>query len=213
MPAANYEESDPDNSTQPAPRRQSWVSEPASPSPADDDSSNSKPTLEVTPEEADNTPDGAGTPPVLTEEEISEFKEAFQLFDEDGDGNITIDELRKVMYGLGQRPSEAELKAMIDEVDEDGGGEIDLGEFTIMMIKQMQGIDEDALARDAFKAFDKNKDGVVDEEDIISMGPELRELVGIDLSKDEVRQMLLVADQNGDGEFDFEEFKAMMLGE
>lgn len=37
----------------------------------------------------------------LTEEQIAEFKEAFSLFDKDGDGNITTKELGTVMRSLG----------------------------------------------------------------------------------------------------------------
>ena len=49
-----------------------------------------------------------------------EFKEAFSLFDKDGDGTITTKELGTVMRSLGQNPTEAELKDMIAEVDADG---------------------------------------------------------------------------------------------
>uniref|UniRef100_A0A9J8C0Z2 Calmodulin n=1 Tax=Cyprinus carpio carpio TaxID=630221 RepID=A0A9J8C0Z2_CYPCA len=55
----------------------------------------------------------------LTEEQIAEFKEAFSLFDKDGDGTITTKELGTVMRSLGQNPTEAELQDMINEVDAD----------------------------------------------------------------------------------------------
>jgi len=53
---------------------------------------------------------------------FSEFKEAFSLFDKDGDGTITTKELGTVMRSLGQNPTEAELQDMINEVDADGEG-------------------------------------------------------------------------------------------
>jgi len=53
-----------------------------------------------------------------------EFKEAFSLFDKDGDGTITTKELGTVMRSLGQNPTEAELQDMINEVDADGLGDM-----------------------------------------------------------------------------------------
>ena len=51
---------------------------------------------------------------------ISEFREAFAMFDKDGDGTIDITELGTVMRSLGQTPTEDELTEMIHEADADG---------------------------------------------------------------------------------------------
>lgn len=59
----------------------------------------------------------------LSDDQIAEFKEAFALFDRNGDGSITTDELGTVLRSLGQDPTEDELQQMIDEVDEDGDGQ------------------------------------------------------------------------------------------
>ena len=60
----------------------------------------------------------------LTDEQTAEFKEAFALFDKDGDGTISTKELGMVMNSLGQKPTPQELDNMISEVDIDGNGEI-----------------------------------------------------------------------------------------
>lgn len=49
-----------------------------------------------------------------------EFREAFGLFDKDGDGTITARELGTVMRSLGQNPTEAELQDAVNEIDADG---------------------------------------------------------------------------------------------
>lgn len=51
---------------------------------------------------------------------IADLREAFGLFDIDGDGKITTDELGTVMKSLGMSPSADQLREMIDEVDIDG---------------------------------------------------------------------------------------------
>ena len=48
-----------------------------------------------------------GTP--LTDEQLAEFKEVFALFDKDGDGTITAQELGTVMRSMGKNPSIEEL--------------------------------------------------------------------------------------------------------
>lgn len=88
----------------------------------------------------------------LTEEQIAEFKEAFSLFDKDGDGTITTKELGTVMRSLGQNPTEAELADMINEVDADGNGTIDFPEFLTMMARKMK--DTDSEVRQKISADD-----------------------------------------------------------
>merc|ERR1712122_474547 len=92
----------------------------------------------------------------LTEEQIAEFKEAFSLFDKDGDGTITTKELGTVMRSLGQTPTEAELHDMINEVDNDGSGTIDFAEFLSLMSKKMKDADSEEELMEAFKVFDKD---------------------------------------------------------
>ena len=60
----------------------------------------------------------------LSVEKIAEFREAFNLFDKDGDGNITTKELGTCMRSLGQNPTEAEIAELICEVDVEGTGTI-----------------------------------------------------------------------------------------
>lgn len=49
-----------------------------------------------------------------------ELREAFALFDKDGDGCITSAELLTVMKSLGQPTTDRETKEMIQRVDKDG---------------------------------------------------------------------------------------------
>lgn len=59
----------------------------------------------------------------------NELKEAFKAFDADGDGTTSKDELKKILAKFGQTLTDAELDAVMAEVDTDGDGEIDYNEF------------------------------------------------------------------------------------
>ena len=50
----------------------------------------------------------------------TEYKECFDLFDANGDGMISIDELEGMMCKFGDKPDPEELKKMMDTVDTDG---------------------------------------------------------------------------------------------
>lgn len=45
----------------------------------------------------------------------------------------------QVMRALGQDPTEDELEAMVEDVDEDGSGSIEVDEFIKMMAKRSKG--------------------------------------------------------------------------
>ncbi len=49
-----------------------------------------------------------------------DFKDAFRYLDVNGTGSINVGDLNQAMIALGQNPTEAELREMVDKVDEDG---------------------------------------------------------------------------------------------
>ncbi len=90
----------------------------------------------------------------LTLEQIEDFREAFSLFDSDGDGAITTKDLAQVMRALGQKPTEAELQQMITDHDADGSGTIEFPEFLEMMGRKLKDVDSEFEIREAFRVFD-----------------------------------------------------------
>ncbi|XP_044477063.1 calmodulin-like [Mangifera indica] len=143
----------------------------------------------------------------LTEEQIAEFKEAFSLFDRDGDGCITTKELGTVMRSLGQNPTEAELLDMISEVDADQNGTIDFPEFLNLMARKLKDTDSEEELKEAFKVFDKDQNGFIS-------AAELRHVManlGEKLTDEEVKEMIQEADVDGDGQVNYDEFVRMML--
>ncbi|MEQ9551717.1 MAG: EF-hand domain-containing protein [Coleofasciculus sp. G3-WIS-01] len=93
----------------------------------------------------------------MNEAEVERLWQAFRVFDEDGSGEISADELGAVMRSLGQNPTEAQLHDMIKEVDVDSSGAIDFEEFKALMVSQ-QG-DRESRLRLAFSVFDEDGSG------------------------------------------------------
>ena len=79
----------------------------------------------------------------LDDVRIAELKEMFELFDKDGSGGISENELYGVMKNMGYEITESECKDMIMRADQDSNGCIDFEEFKIMMSRQPK-IEEEA---------------------------------------------------------------------
>ena len=74
----------------------------------------------------------------LSQKEVQELKEQFQLFDTDGSGYISWKELGHMLRALGSNPTEAELKKMISKHDKDGSRGLDFTEYLKMVTPHIQ---------------------------------------------------------------------------
>ncbi|XP_012453866.1 calmodulin-like protein 8 [Gossypium raimondii] len=143
---------------------------------------------------------------IISEEQIVEFKEAFCLFDKDGNGCVTVEELAMVIGSLDRYPTEEELHDMITEFDADGDGAVEFAEFFNLMAKKMKETDAEEELQEAFKVFDKDQNGYIS-------ANELRHVMinlGEKLSDKEVEQMIKEADLDGDGQVNYDDFVKLM---
>ncbi|XP_058824233.1 troponin C isoform X1 [Topomyia yanbarensis] len=62
-----------------------------------------------------------------------ELKEAFRLYDREGNGYITTSTLKEILAALDDKLSNEDLDGMINEIDADGSGTVDFDEFMEMM--------------------------------------------------------------------------------
>ena len=142
----------------------------------------------------------------LAQETLEEFKEAFNLFDRNGDGSITTAELGTVMRSLGQNPTEAELADMINTIDTDGNGVISFVEFVKLMVSKSRVADSEEELKEAFRVFDRNGDGCIN-------AAELRHVmthIGEKLDEDEVDDLIREADIDGEGQIKYGDFVKLM---
>ena len=69
-------------------------------------------------------------------DKLSEYKEAFDMFDIDHNGAISIQEISKIMKNFGNPMKEDEIKKMIKPIDSDGDGKVTFEEFVTLMQKK-----------------------------------------------------------------------------
>ncbi|XP_045774498.1 troponin C [Maniola jurtina] len=62
-----------------------------------------------------------------------ELKEAFRLYDREGNGYITTSTLKEILKALDDKLSNSDLDGIIAEIDTDGSGTVDFDEFMEMM--------------------------------------------------------------------------------
>mmetsp|Transcript_15073 Transcript_15073/g.59040 ORF Transcript_15073/g.59040 Transcript_15073/m.59040 type:complete len:145 (-) Transcript_15073:309-743(-) len=108
---------------------------------------------------------------LLSQEQISEFKEAFNMFADGGDV-ITKDTLAPVMKQMGMRPNATELGEMLSEAS-DSGRSVAFAEFCAMMADRMTNQDDSATIIDAFESFDPEATGKISKDEfrrLLAMG-------------------------------------------
>ncbi|KAM0961096.1 hypothetical protein ACFX13_020839 [Malus domestica] len=74
-------------------------------------------------------------------EALENLKDAFSVYDIDGNGSISAEELYEVLRSLGDECSIDECRQMIGGVDSDGDGMISFEEFKVMMMTGSRYID------------------------------------------------------------------------
>jgi Ca2+-binding EF-hand superfamily protein len=85
--------------------------------------------------------------PALRPQQIVEFRDAFNIFDKNGDGRMTVKALGKIMQAPWHYPA-TELEPMVADVGTEGTETVEFAEFLEMMAKQLEKvrIEEDVKA-------------------------------------------------------------------
>ncbi|KAK1302761.1 putative calcium-binding protein CML18 [Acorus calamus] len=146
-------------------------------------------------------------------QEMEEVEKVFRRFDANGDGKISSEELLSVLRALGSAVSDAELRQMMDEMDSDRDGFVDLKEFSEFHLAgggigggSDGGGGEDL--RDAFEMYDLDKNGLISAAEL----HQVLRMLGERCSVRDCQKMIRSVDSDGDGCVSFVEFKQMMKG-
>ncbi|XP_047333197.1 calcium-binding allergen Ole e 8-like [Impatiens glandulifera] len=133
-----------------------------------------------------------------------EIKKVFNRFDINGDNKISVSELVDVMKALGSYTSDDEVKRMMEEIDTDHDGFINLNEFTKFCDNGDDGGLEDL--KEAFELYDQDKNGLISSTELHQILSKLGEICTVQ----DCVAMIKSVDSDGDGFVNFDEFKKMM---
>ena len=147
---------------------------------------------------------------LLTEQEICELHEAFNIFDIESNGSIETNNLVLLMNALKQYPSKEEIEQILKEVDLNNDGKIYFNQFLKIMAKRLKNIlyDEDKYLKSVFDLLDRNKNGLISIDEIRRIVSHSNDNENI--SEKEIELIMKEADTDGDGLISFEELKMIM---
>ena len=126
--------------------------------------------------------------------------------DKNGDGQLTLDELREGLVEVPEiKLSQEDITQAMSVIDSNQNGLIDYTEFIAACLQSYNYLQENHL-RSAFSYFDKDNSGEISKE-------ELRLCLQSDdftLTEEQINELLSGVDANNDGQIDYQEFISMM---
>ena len=138
---------------------------------------------------------GGSSKQALTEDELEELKEAFNLFDNVGKGSIDVKDLKTLFLTLGIVVRKRDVKQMMKELDKEGQATLQIEDITELVADLMK---TRALGDELSKMFsvvDDDNTGAVSMKNLKRLIAE----VGETLTDAELQELMREADSSGEG--------------
>lgn len=126
-------------------------------------------------------------------------REAFALFDKDGDGEISGREILLAIRSVGVVPTPDEVNKMPVTMS--------WSDFEAYMAKKLASCNPEEDLVKAFKVFDRANDGTISADELSQVMKAMGEL----LTDEEVVQMIKEADPTSSGRIEYKTFSKMLI--
>ena len=135
-----------------------------------------------------------------------EYINAFERFDKDYDGFISIDDLAEIMKNVGKPINEGELQDVKGEINPNDNSIFDLKEYMSIMEKRNREKDSDEDLLTLFQIIDKDENDLIGPVELLNF----MEALGHKVPQEDTEEMIKEFDEDGDGYCTFKEFLKMM---
>ena len=131
----------------------------------------------------------------VPEEFLETFRDNFNLLDDDKDGFITKDATSILFRGLGQTPTDSEMKDLLDSLPD----KVSFETFISWFSSSYTDPHTEAAVAKAFRVFDLSNSGVLP----ISKFRELLTSLGDSMSQEEIEDIIREIPVDSRGNFDY----------
>ncbi|ROL42216.1 Myosin regulatory light chain 2, smooth muscle minor isoform [Anabarilius grahami] len=139
---------------------------------------------------------------MFDQSQIQEFKEAFNMIDQNRDGFVDKEDLHDMLASLGKNPTDDYLEAMMTEAP----GPINFTMFLTMFGEKLNGTDPEEVIRNAFACFDEEGTGFIQEDYL----RELLTTMGDRFTDEEVDELFREAPIDKKSNFNYVEFTRIL---